>query len=218
MKVLIIDNGSIYTKKIIKLVDMRHSYSVITYDPKQSISDYGHDAIVLSGSFERNVEDRLDDGSLYFQREIDFINTAEKPMMGICLGHQMVNVAFGGTLTQLDEKIELDEMALRLEKSAVPIFGSPEIVVHERHQWVVDTVPEQLSVMARSSHGVEMMQHDTRPVITTQFHPEYDTSEDSIFWDVFSATIRDDSYAYSERDDSCEIALGFSEGSLTPNM
>lgn len=104
-----------------------------------------------------------------------------KPILGICRGCQLINVALGGTLYQdLAEQKGLvhSDPALRhavyAEEGSVlrHLFGARFLVNSTHHQAVKDAAPG-LRITARSKEGiVEAFEHKTRPVLATQFHPE----------------------------------------------
>ena len=104
-----------------------------------------------------------------------------KPVLGICRGCQLINVALGGTLYQdlaAQKGLVHSDPALRHEVSVEGdsvlgrLFGTRFLVNSTHHQAVKDTAPG-LRVTARSKEGlVEAFEHETLPVLATQFHPE----------------------------------------------
>ena len=103
------------------------------------------------------------------------------PVLGICRGCQLINVALGGTLYQdlaAQKGLVHSDPALRHEVSVEgdsvlgQLFGTRFLVNSTHHQAVKDTAPG-LRVTARSKEGlVEAFEHETLPVLATQFHPE----------------------------------------------
>ena len=105
----------------------------------------------------------------------------EKPILGICRGCQMINVLLGGTLyrdltSQLGFVHSNGEIRhpLFAEEGSVlaQLFGREFRVNSTHHQAVKDLAPG-LHVTGRSIEGiVEAFEHDTLPILATQFHPE----------------------------------------------
>lgn len=117
-----------------------------------------------------------------------------KPVFAICRGHQMMNVALGGTLVvdiarqvpgaihheRLDRRHEIVHHARLTEGTLLAnITGQQSLGVNSTHHQAVDQVAEPLRVTARSDDGVvEAM--ELRPefagwlpyLLTVQFHPE----------------------------------------------
>jgi anthranilate synthase component 2 len=96
------------------------------------------------------------------------------PMLGVCLGHQAMGLAYGGEVIRVE-----------------PVHGKKSAVIHEGtgcfaglpnpfdagryHSLAVarDTLPASLELTAWSSDGLVMgMRHREHPVEGIQFHPE----------------------------------------------
>ena len=98
------------------------------------------------------------------------------PILGVCLGHQAIGLAYGGTV----------------RRAGAPVHGKTSTVVHDGkglfagmtepfdagryHSLVIasDDVPEELEVAARTREdGIIMaVRHREHPVHGVQFHPE----------------------------------------------
>lgn len=97
------------------------------------------------------------------------------PLLGICRGHQLLNVACGGTLVQHMEGHRLTGdtvwVRTRLSEDATLTPGADVWCTH--HQAVAE-VGENLTVVARAADGtVEALAHDHAPVLGVQWHPEH---------------------------------------------
>ena len=192
MNVLIVDNGSKYTERILHIVGRKHLYDVVAYDPHAPIDDTGYDAIVLSGGMVNEVVDTLPDGRAYFHHEFELLRQTELPVMGICLGLQMVTVALGGTLQRLPEFVHEYDYPVTLTEHGKRLFSAEQLLVHERHQWAVDTLEGTgLRVLGESPDCIELLHHPERNMVLTQFHPEYDTEDDELFWSIFDTVAQD---------------------------
>jgi GMP synthase-like glutamine amidotransferase len=188
MKFFIVDNGSRYLENIVlRLADAGHEYHIQAYSPFKLLDPKDADCIILSGGMQNEVADDLDNGDPWYRHEFDLIRTTQLPILGICLGLQMIAVAFGGSLRKLPHLIETDTKHVHLSNDAKRYFASIIYTVHEKHQWVVDSYASTgLKMLAYSEDGVEMLYHPTRHIIGTQFHPEIDVSSQSkeIFWSL----------------------------------
>jgi anthranilate synthase component II len=99
----------------------------------------------------------------------------EVPMLGICLGHQVIAEALGGRIVRAAEPIH--GRACRVRHDGRGIFaGLPEVITAARyHSLVVDegSLPECLEVSARADDGSVMaLRHRRLPLVGLQFHPE----------------------------------------------
>lgn len=103
-----------------------------------------------------------------------------KPILGVCLGHQAIAEAFGGSLINLTEVfhgVATEGSILTLGQEKDYIFrGLPERITMGRyHSWVVnrDTLPECLQVTAESDeHQIMALRHKHYDIRGIQFHPE----------------------------------------------
>jgi para-aminobenzoate synthetase component 2 len=97
------------------------------------------------------------------------------PLLGVCLGHQAIGVAFGGTVDRAPEL--LHGKTSTVFHTNVGVFqGLPDPFTATRYHSLTilpETVPDQLEVTARTESGVVMgVRHAERPIHGVQFHPE----------------------------------------------
>lgn len=98
------------------------------------------------------------------------------PILGVCLGHQSICTAYGGTISYAKELMHGKQSTTALDKSS-PIFqGLPDSIPVARYHslaLLAETLPECLKVIAKTEDGEIMaVQHKTYPVYGLQFHPE----------------------------------------------
>jgi len=99
------------------------------------------------------------------------------PIMGICRGMQMINVYFGGTLTQhIDDHFEREQFNQHIHELHIQgskILESGTHPVNSIHHQVVNKVAPDLYASGLSEDGhVEMIEHKELPVFGVQWHPE----------------------------------------------
>ena len=99
-----------------------------------------------------------------------------KPILGVCLGHQAIGEAFGGTLENLTDVYHGIQSSIRLlgDKPLFEGLGN-QILVGRYHSWVVsrDNFPVCLEITAESEEGQIMaLRHKEYNVHGIQFHPE----------------------------------------------
>ncbi|MEI9958706.1 MAG: aminodeoxychorismate/anthranilate synthase component II [Ferruginibacter sp.] len=100
-----------------------------------------------------------------------------KSILGVCLGHQAIGEAFGGTLVNLDKVYHGIATPIKIiNKNAAILQGLPETIeVGRYHSWIVNdkNFPADLEVTATDENGYIMaLQHKTFDVQGVQFHPE----------------------------------------------
>jgi anthranilate synthase component 2 len=97
----------------------------------------------------------------------------EIPTLGVCLGHQAIVEAFGGSVGQ--SKALLHGKASRIHHDGEGIFtGLPhDLEAGRYHSLAAIEVPDTLAVTARTDDGEVMgVRHRTCPIEGVQFHPE----------------------------------------------
>jgi len=106
---------------------------------------------------------------------------ATKSILGVCLGHQAIGQAFGGTLTNLSTVYHGVATPIQIKRNPTTVsrqifndLGN-EIIVGRYHSWVVnnENFPSELEVTATDENNFVMaLQHKTYDVQGVQFHPE----------------------------------------------
>ena len=100
-----------------------------------------------------------------------------KKILGVCLGHQAIGEAFGGTLHNMKKVLHGIATPVQLtEMKSVLFAGLPETFdVGRYHSWIVqqEGLPDCLEVTSYDSDGFIMsMKHKEFDVEGVQFHPE----------------------------------------------
>ena len=170
MKIVIIDN-----------------YDSFTYNLSHLVKELGAEVTVL-----RNDQFRLDELEAYSKiilspgpgipseagLLLDVIRqyAGKKPILGVCLGHQAIGEAFGGTLENLSEVFHGVATEGTQFGNDEMFYGLPSRITMGRyHSWVVSKVgfPDCLEITAESDEGQIMaLKHKTLNIRGIQFHPE----------------------------------------------
>ncbi len=97
----------------------------------------------------------------------------EIPILGICLGHQILAKTFGGEVHQA-EMGEYAEAEIFVDKEDSILRGvGPSFSAWVSHRDEVKTLPEDFIGLAHSETcKVEAMRHKVLPLFGVQFHPE----------------------------------------------
>ncbi|MFD1349401.1 anthranilate synthase component II [Oceanobacillus caeni] len=96
------------------------------------------------------------------------------PILGICLGHQAITEAFGGSLRQAKEiKHGKTSLVTHNGKGIFNQLPNP-LEVMRYHSYVSNELPDELEVVSASMEDDEIMaiRHKEYPVFGVQFHPE----------------------------------------------
>jgi GMP synthase-like glutamine amidotransferase len=176
MEILIIDNKTKHLRNLKKLLSTNHLTILPFFSSYPNPNMF--DLIVLSG------------GSLYavmenpekFVNEYRLIKESETPIIGICEGCEIIAYTFGSSLTPFKPTEKGIRQIEILEKS---IFSEDtKVEVYEAHHWAITDLGRELTGLARSIHGWEIIKHKSKQIVGFQFHPEMMTNKllgDDIF-------------------------------------
>ena len=94
------------------------------------------------------------------------------PLLGVCLGHQALAMALGGTLRR-HSPVHGHACAIRHDGTELFAGLLQDVPMTRYHSLVVDEVPSELRTCAWSDDGAIMgLAHDSQPAWGVQFHPE----------------------------------------------
>jgi anthranilate synthase component II len=187
MKILVFDNYDSFTYNLVHLVKkiVKDQLDVYRNDqiPLGKVKEY--DKIILSPGPGIPKEAGM---LLPLIKEY----APSKSILGVCLGHQAIGEAFGGSLINLStvyhgvstpvkivkrETADVKDVSRLTSHVSHDLFEDlpDEIEVGRYHSWIVNDegFPKELEVTARDGNGYIMaLQHKTYDVQGVQFHPE----------------------------------------------
>ncbi len=172
MNVLILDNYDSFTYNLVQYIEeeLGQAVDVFRNDEIDLEAVGAYDLIVLSPGPGLPADAGIMPALL--QRY-----ATEKVIFGVCLGHQAIGEAFGGSLHNLarvHHGVETD-MQRTLTDDVLFRQVPPSFRAGRYHSWVIDpvTLPAELEVTATDEvGGIMAMQHRHYPIFGVQFHPE----------------------------------------------
>lgn len=166
MNILIIDNNSKHIDDIKNLCKGNSIDILKYYDDLNNIYE-NYDLIILTGGtglpLDKHEKDLIG--------EINLVKNLNKPIIGICLGFEVICHTFGCKMEREDEREKglVDIDVLISDK----IFSRKDkLKVSMAHKWHVKEVASKLIPLARSLKGIDIVKHIDRPIYGFQFHPE----------------------------------------------
>ena len=132
----------------------------------------------------------LDEDRFRFEKALvhAWIEKTDKPLLGICLGSQWINVASGGSLVQdipsefnVNHRDTTHPITIEPDSRLGRILGATELEVNSLHHQAVDRLGKGLRVVAKCPDGVIEATETTDPdrfLIGVQWHPEKMMSDD----------------------------------------
>lgn len=124
---------------------------------------------------------------------IEYSVKHHRPLLGICRGHQSINVFLGGTLYQDLGELTVSHKRIpsshRVHMIPHPYFNwGSEITVNSYHHQAIRKLAPGLKVIGTHNDGtIEMVVHNMLPIFSVQWHPEIDNDlpYSKIIFDAF---------------------------------
>lgn len=99
------------------------------------------------------------------------------PILGVCLGHQAICEAFGGTISHAKKQMHGKQSEIKIDNRS-PIFQNlPDRIQAARYHSLAaepKDLPREMEIIASDCDAGEIMalQHRNYPIYGLQFHPE----------------------------------------------
>ncbi len=147
-------------------------------------SEYGEEA--------HETVELLDDNRFQFEKKLckAWIEETDKPLLGICLGSQWINVTSGGSLVQdipsefgVVHRDTSHPILIEPDSRLSRIFGKTEVEVNSMHHQAVRRIGSNLRIVAKSPDGIVEATETTDPdrfLIGVQWHPEKLMPDDAL--------------------------------------
>ncbi len=172
MKILVLDNYDSFTYNLVQYVQelIGHKVDVFRNDAISLDEVDAYDKIILSPGPGLPKDAGI-------MPELIKRYAPTKEILGVCLGHQAIGEAFGGTLHNIEKVYHGVATPIEVVDGNALLFrGLPNnIEVGRYHSWIVErpNLPEDLQITAVDEHGAIMaMKHRKYNVRGVQFHPE----------------------------------------------
>ncbi|PRP65683.1 anthranilate synthase component II [Nonlabens agnitus] len=167
--ILVIDNYDSFTYNLVHyLEDLEANVTVMRNDKIAPEECLTYDAIILSpGPGVPREAGKL----------MEIIDTVKDtvPILGICLGHQAITEAFGGTIINLEKVYHGIATVMQHDNSAFFDGVDKQFEAGRYHSWNAQEsdFPDVLQITARDENGQIMaLKHKDLPIYGVQFHPE----------------------------------------------
>jgi para-aminobenzoate synthetase component 2 len=169
-KILVVDNYDSFVFNLVQYLQQLGAEVVVKRnDEVNAESINGFDGVLLSpgpGTPE-------DAGAC-----IEIVNAAiekQKPLLGVCLGHQAIGAALGGKVSRAPELLHGKTSQVQHKNEGVFKDIKSPFRATRYHSLAIETpsVPKELLVTATTESGVIMgVKHKSAPIEGVQFHPE----------------------------------------------
>jgi anthranilate synthase component 2 len=171
--ILIIDNYDSFTYNLYQMVGEIYPHievkrnNEITVDQIRELNPMG---IIISpgpGSPDKNRDFGV---SMQVIKELG----SEIPILGVCLGHQGIFLAYGGEISRNEPVHGKQSSIYHTEKGIFHGIPNPLTAARYHSLFCVDkTTPDCIEITARTNNGMIMgIKHKSKPIYGLQFHPE----------------------------------------------
>ncbi|WP_433729352.1 aminodeoxychorismate/anthranilate synthase component II [Nocardia sp. CA-129566] len=174
MRVLVVDNYDSFVFNLVQYLGQLGAEAVVWRNDDPKLADLDavvteYDGILISPG--PGTPDRAG-------ASIDLVHACARhsiPLLGVCLGHQAIGEAFGGTVTRAPELLHGKTSSVFHLGTGV-LSGLPDPFTATRYHSLTvleDTLPADIEVIGRTETGIVMaMRHRALPIHGVQFHPE----------------------------------------------
>lgn len=167
--ILVIDNYDSFTYNLVQLIGSLGEKCKVFANDKVTISEI--EALKPKKIVISPGPGNTDDAGI--SNEVIRHFYKKVPILGVCLGHQCIGVAFGAELTHA--KQIMHGKTSKIQHSSEGLFKntSNPMVAARYHSLVLDGIKAPLEAIASSEDGSIMgIKHRDFPVWGVQFHPE----------------------------------------------
>lgn len=168
MRILLIDNYDSFTFNLVQAFRVLGAdVDVLRNDAVTATEALArpHDAVVVSPGPCTPLEAGI---------SVEVCRASEKPLLGVCLGHQCLVAAFGGRVGRATEVRHGKTSPILHDNKGVFRGLSDPLVAARYHSLVALEISPEFTISARIEQNDECMavRHKTRPLVGVQFHPE----------------------------------------------
>jgi len=169
MRILVVDNYDSFTFNLVQYLGELGAEPIVIRNDELTVAEAAAvepDRLVISPGPGTPVDTGY---SLEYLREL----SPQLPTLGVCLGHQAIVEAYGGTVAAAPEPRHGKTSEITHDGHGVFTGLANPLVATRYHSLAATEVGEDLVVTARSEDGVvQGVRHVSLPIEGVQFHPE----------------------------------------------
>jgi para-aminobenzoate synthetase component 2 len=169
-KILVVDNYDSFVFNLVQYLQQLGAECTVVRNDQLKVSDAdNYDGVLISpgpGTPEAaGVSVEL----------VKYCGEKKIPLLGVCLGHQVIAVAYGATVSRAPELLHGKTSVVNHNNKSVLIDIPTPFTATRYHSLAIEkqTLPDEIEVTGSTDSGVIMaIQHKTLPICGVQFHPE----------------------------------------------
>ncbi len=167
-RLLLVDNNDSFTYNVVNLLKSICSWQIdVVEHSRLDISNIrNYQALIISPG-----PSHPDDYPIL--RQIIDKYLAQVPILGICLGHQVICKYFGAEIVNYTTPLHGVEAKIDCSSDSILFQGVDTMLVGRYHSWVARGVDTPLRVVARDDNGdIMAVESAELKIFGVQFHPE----------------------------------------------
>ena len=163
---LLVDNGSVYTKNITSFLSSKKiPFTASPYDDIVLDELGKFKSFILSGRRQNNREMNAINSKIITHAVLE-----DKPLLGICYGAEILALTAGGTIRKMQSMQKGNSKVTTMHKN--PLCNGT-IEVYQSHNFEISQLGKSFIQIAKSdSCNYEIIQYLDSRIFGTQFHPE----------------------------------------------
>ena len=171
MKILVIDNYDSFTYNLVQLLGKEVNSIIVKRNDKITIKEIAKlnpDKILISPGPGKPEDSNV---SLTCIKEFG----TKFPILGVCLGHQAIGIAFGGNVIKAPVLMHGKTSLMNHDEKTIFKNIPQKFNATRYHSLIIDhdSFPGELEITTRTDDNVIMgIRHKTFPIEGIQFHPE----------------------------------------------
>jgi len=171
--ILIVDNHS-KNVPLIESILKKQGVDCAIKDQKallKTLDKQKYKGVILSGGLPL-LDEKINFNSI--RADIACLMNYDVPIMGICVGHEIIGAACGAELVKLKDHSWIPNLKVKILSKEKIFTGLPDAIhVYEHHSRYLKNVPDELAVAASSRKDrIEAVFHAEKSIFGLQFHPE----------------------------------------------
>jgi len=163
---LVVDNGSVFTKNLTEfLKKIKLDFTIISHEKMNSLDLSIYSSIILSGRRKNDKKMNAINSKL-----IKHAISEKKPLLGICYGAEILALSLGGTIKATSSPCRGPEKVKVTKQNPL---CQEQINVFESHSYEISSLQPTFEVLGQSPNCLrEIIQYGNMNIFGVQFHPE----------------------------------------------
>jgi para-aminobenzoate synthetase component 2 len=169
-KILVVDNYDSFVFNLVQYLGQLGAETTVVRNDEISVeAAIGYDGVLISPG------PGTPEAAGISIPMIEFCAEKKVPLLGVCLGHQAIGVAFGATVSRAPELMHGKTSEIIHNREGIYENLPSPFTATRYHSLAIEraTVPSELQITGETEGGIVMsVRHKSLPIEGVQFHPE----------------------------------------------